>query len=222
MLSFPPHSSTRLGKAVQDMVGRLSSTIHYYSSWGHLKELVLVPHRRRDRSSVHLKSTVIRRDGATTTILLTKDDKRKDKKDDNLSEQPLKSMDARRQNTKHSMQGGQHKAKATVPDTKQSSQEANTPKSKAVDEGTSPAKEVEDYLYREVYFTQSKAPRGSKSSAVRFSVGQVVSHVTEGYYGVIIGWDAVAQAPESWIDTYYSQRKVGAPASCMCRMLSSQ
>ncbi len=58
---------------------------------------------------------------------------------------------------------------------------------------TSSAKEVEQYMLREVYFAQSKEPRTKRPSNVHFVVGQVVKHKMDGYHGVIIGWDPVAK-----------------------------
>ena len=58
---------------------------------------------------------------------------------------------------------------------------------------TSRAKEVEDYLLREVYFAQSKEPRKTRPSDVHYTVGQVVKHKMDGYHGVVIGWDPVAK-----------------------------
>ena len=61
-------------------------------------------------------------------------------------------------------------------------------------EEVSRAKEVDEYLMNEVYFGQSNKPRDRKSTAVAFSVGQIVRHKTGNYVGVIVGWDEVAQA----------------------------
>eukprot|EP00045_Choanoeca_perplexa_P010685 m.109932 g.109932 ORF g.109932 m.109932 type:complete len:220 (-) comp15357_c0_seq1:1247-1906(-) len=47
------------------------------------------------------------------------------------------------------------------------------------------------------YFSTSKEPRRDRHG-VKFRVGQVVEHKRYGYRGVIVGWDAVAQAPDHW------------------------
>lgn len=182
---------------------RLVSSLDYYSSWGHLKELVLVPHKKKDKSNIHLKTTVIKSERGTTTIVLTKDGKGQGNTDDKVKRQPELSTDTRSQRKK-----GEKSNSKVVAESQHSSQGTAASDKNVVNEETSPAKEVEDYLYREFYFSQSKDPRVSKPSTISYSVGQVVKHVTEGYYGVIIGWDSVARAPESWIETYYSDRKV--------------
>ena len=61
------------------------------------------------------------------------------------------------------------------------------------DAPTSQAKEVEEYMMKEVYFAQSKTPRTTRPSNVQYSIGQVVKHKMDGYHGVIIGWDPVAK-----------------------------
>ena len=58
------------------------------------------------------------------------------------------------------------------------------------------SKEVEEYLYREVYFAHSKTPRRNRPPQVKLKVGQVVKHKQDGYYGVIVGWDEVARVCE--------------------------
>ena len=58
---------------------------------------------------------------------------------------------------------------------------------------TSRAKEVEEYLFEEVYFTHSKEPRIVRPRGVEFHVGQVIRHKQDNYHGVIVGWDTVAK-----------------------------
>ena len=58
---------------------------------------------------------------------------------------------------------------------------------------TSPAREVEDYLFNEVYFTHSKEPRNVRPRNLKFRVGQVVRHRQDKYHGVIVGWDLIAK-----------------------------
>ena len=88
----------------------------------------------------------------------------------------------------------------TTGTSKADSEESNPVHSKSktklkevVEPGTSRAKEVDEYLNKEVYFTRSKSPRSSKPRHVKLSVGQVVKHVGESFYGVIVGWDEVAK-----------------------------
>ena len=54
---------------------------------------------------------------------------------------------------------------------------------------TSPAHEVEQYNVRNVYFAKSSIPRTHRPPSVQYKVGHVVDHVTDGYRGVVIGWD---------------------------------
>lgn len=67
-----------------------------------------------------------------------------------------------------------------------------SPSKMAKEAPTSQAKEVEDYMMKEVYFAQSKTPRIKRPSNVQYSVGQIVQHKGGGFHGVIIGWDPVA------------------------------
>lgn len=48
----------------------------------------------------------------------------------------------------------------------------------------------------------TRSPRPSK---VQFKVGQVIKHKNLDLYGVIVGWDEVAQAPQNWIDRNYDE-----------------
>ena len=182
----------------------LYSTVDYYSSWGHLKELVLVPYRKRDKSNVHLKTTVLKSERGTTTIILSRDGKETEK-------QAEKKLNKHAEETSKETvtKGGSLEAVTASKQPPTAPKKVASQKEKeVVDEGTSPAKEVQDYLYKEVYFAQSKDPRVSKPSNVQFSIGRVVKHAMDGYYAVIVGWDLVAKAPDSWIDTYYYDRKV--------------
>ena len=54
---------------------------------------------------------------------------------------------------------------------------------------TSPAREVEDYNARNVYFAKSKTPRTHRPPSLQYRVGDVVDHVTDEDRGVVIGWD---------------------------------
>ena len=58
-----------------------------------------------------------------------------------------------------------------------------------LDEEISPAREVEEYNEKNVYFTRSSTPRNHRPLNVMYSVGQVIKHIYDGYFGVIIGWD---------------------------------
>ena len=58
-----------------------------------------------------------------------------------------------------------------------------------LNEEISPAREVEEYNEKNVYFTRSSAPRNHRPLNVMYGVGQVIKHIYDGYIGVIIGWD---------------------------------
>lgn len=68
-----------------------------------------------------------------------------------------------------------------------------------VDNDESPAVEVLNYRSPEGFFASSAEVRSPRPAHVKFRVGQVVRHKRFGYRGVIIGWDAVAKAPGSWM-----------------------
>ncbi|KFV73311.1 hypothetical protein N307_12041, partial [Dryobates pubescens] len=57
------------------------------------------------------------------------------------------------------------------------------------------------------YFAESTHVRSPKPEYVQFSVGQVMVHKRFGYSGVIIGWDAKANAPEEWLRHKYPPAK---------------
>ena len=147
-----------------------------------MKELLLVPYQKKDRrmKTVHLKSTVVKSDRGTTTTLLISTSKPKAEGDSNPQDKVIRIP-----------------PKVTKPQSQETSsafkQSPGTRTEAAVDEGTSPAREVEEYLMKEVYFTQSKTPRESKPVSVKYSVGHVIVHKEAGYRGVIIGWDEVAK-----------------------------
>jgi len=54
-------------------------------------------------------------------------------------------------------------------------------------------REVEETKLKTEYFAQSTEPRTVRPLNVKYSVGQVLRHKQDGYYGVIIGWDTVAK-----------------------------
>ena len=62
-----------------------------------------------------------------------------------------------------------------------------------VGENESPAYEVLRYRQERGLFTSSLSVRWKRPSHVQFRVGQVVKHRSEGYTGVIIGWDVKAR-----------------------------
>lgn len=62
-----------------------------------------------------------------------------------------------------------------------------------VGENESPAYEVLRYRQERGFFTSSLSVRWKRPSHVQFRVGQVVKHRSEGYTGVIVGWDVKAR-----------------------------
>lgn len=73
--------------------------------------------------------------------------------------------------------------------------------------GDSPAIEVMKYRSDKGYFATSPEPRSPRPNQVQFRVGQVVTHKTSGYRGVIAGWDSVAKAPEDWLRLMYPKHR---------------
>lgn len=168
----------------------------YYSKWSHLKELLVVPYKKKEKpSNVHV--TLVK-SGRGQTIIISEPDSKTGGRagSSDKTRKPLRIPAA--------VTTGTSPAKYTA---------ATSQKKPAVDEGTSAAKEVDDYLMREVFFGQSKTVREHHPTAVLFSVGQVVKHRADSYYGVIVGWDETAKAPETWLKKYYSEREemVGTP-----------
>lgn len=71
----------------------------------------------------------------------------------------------------------------------------------------SPAYEVLRFREDRGYFATSQFPRWRRPKHLQFRIGQVVKHRTEGYTGVIIGWDAKAKASETWLLREYQERQ---------------
>ena len=166
------------------MFDSLHSTIMYYSTWSHLKELIVVPYQRSSRTN--LKSTVFKSKAGTTTILISSMDGTKTRKTGETGSQSKASVQSETGKTSSTgsssatrqpvLKSQFHKAeetqKLTSPKTVSTTEKEKPPFIEAV----SPAKEVEEYLMNEVYFAQSKTPRDHKPSSVLYSVGQIVKH----------------------------------------------
>ena len=184
----------RLLNTAESVFDSLHSTIMYYSTWAHLKELVVVPYEKRSS----IKSTVFKSKAGTTTILISSMEDGKAKKTSSQSKGSVRSETDRSSDTGSSRTANsERQAKLTTqfhkPDeTRTSSSKTTTNPKKVIFEEVSYAREVEDYLMNEVYFAQSKVPRDTRSS-IKYSVGQLVRHKTAEYVGVIIGWDNVAK-----------------------------
>merc|ERR1712228_314500 len=66
------------------------------------------------------------------------------------------------------------------------------------EEGETPAHEIIDLMGQgQGYFAHSSEVRIRKST-VKYHVGQLFKHKKLKYYGVIVGWDFVCRAPNSW------------------------
>lgn len=168
----------------------------YYSTWRHLKELVVVPYQKRS----NVKSTVFKSKAGTTTILISSmEDGKTKKKTSKQSKGSVQTESGQSSDTgRGSTVNSERQAKLTTqfhkPDeTKTSPSKTMTNQKKVIFEEVSYAREVEDYLMNEVYFTQSKVPRDTRPSSIKYSVGQLVRHKTAEYVGVIIGWDDMAK-----------------------------
>ncbi|XP_034247453.1 uncharacterized protein LOC117649111 [Thrips palmi] len=72
-----------------------------------------------------------------------------------------------------------------------------------IGENESPAYEVLRFRQERGYFSSSLSVRWKRPSHIQFRVGQVVKHRSEGYTGVIIGWDLKARASETWLVREY-------------------
>lgn len=154
-------------------MARLHRTFQYYSSWNHFKEIFVIPYRKKPKGSAKL---TLRKSGSKTKTEVVIDGKSAKAKVTATAE-GSSAADSVKTDTKH-LSGVKEK-----PATEQLKQVPPT----------SPAREVEDYLFNEVYFTHSKEPRNVRPSHIKFRVGQVVKHRLDNYHGVIIGWDLVAK-----------------------------
>ena len=140
-------------------------TANYYSSWSHLKELVVIPYRKRSmRNSAKI---TLRKSKSKTELVVDGSGK-------SASSRGVASKKTGREQLSGSKStSGGEKVKQVPP--------------------TSRATEVEDYLFNNVYFSHSKEPRTVRPKGVEFHIGQVIKHKQDNYHGVIIGWDLVAK-----------------------------
>ena len=170
----------RLTESMLSFIDEFHSTMNYYSTWSHLKELVMVPFRKKNKmASLQMKTTVYKTGGGTTTVIIEPKSTKKSGKSSQRKPETVRKAS--------STKGTRDDVSASSSET-----EARGDSRETVDEETSPAREVEEYLLREVYFGQSKTVRNMRPPGVAYSVGQVIRHRVDGYFGVIIGWDKVA------------------------------
>ena len=162
-------------------INEFHSTMSYYSTWSHLKELVMVPFKKKKKmASLQMKTTVYENGRGVSTVII---EPKSTKKSGTSSQRKPETV--RKENPTQGTKDGGMSASSSEAKARDDSRET-------VDEETSPAREVEDYLLREVYFGQSKTVRDMRPPHVAYSVGQVIRHRQDGYFGVIIGWDEVA------------------------------
>ena len=157
-------------------MNRIRRTFKYYSSWNHIKELFVVPYRRKLKGSAKI---TLRKSGSKTEVVIN---------------QPGKGgASSGATNTRGGTirTGSEQLASQKF--------KSGAKKLKEVP-ATSRAKEVEDYLFQEVYFTHSKEPRTVRPRGVAFHVGQVVRHKQDNYHGVIVGWDTVAKVTTTCVE----------------------
>ena len=170
----------RLTESMHSFIAEFHSTMSYYSTWSHLKELVMVPFRKRNKmASLQMKTTVYKTGGGTTTVIIEPKSTKKPGISSQRKPETVRKASSTK-GTRDDMSGSSSEA------------EARGDSRETVDKETSPAREVEEYLLREVYFGQSKTVRNMRPPRVAYSVGQVIRHKQDGYFGVIIGWDKVA------------------------------
>jgi hypothetical protein len=56
--------------------------------------------------------------------------------------------------------------------------------------------------------TESAVTRSPRPSKIMYRTGQVIRHKKYNVYGVIIGWDEYAQAPDQWLERNYKAEEV--------------
>ena len=155
-------------------MSRIRRTFKYYSTWNHMKELFVVPYQKKPKDSAKI---TLRKSGSKTEVVI-----------DTKSQSGKGTSSSGTTNTR----GGAIRTGSKQLTSQKLKLEATTKKLKEVPP-TSRAKEVEDYLFQEVYFTHSKEPRTVRPRGLAFHVGQVVKHKMDKYHGVIVGWDTVAK-----------------------------
>ena len=177
----PPTCTQYTSKgAVESFYNDLQLSLKYFSKVEHWKELVLIPYRpskkRRKLKKRHQDTvieTTIFTDRATgkATVMVTK--KNRGGKNGDRRERRVERTFLESSGTYHHS----------------SLLRSEIASSFNKEEGTSPAKEVEEYNRHHVYYANSIKPRTPRPPGVKFRVGEVVVHKTEEYTGVIVGWD---------------------------------
>ncbi len=172
------------------MVDFVQRAFQHYSKWDNLKELFVIPYKRE-----HFKSTVTDNTVRNSKFVKTGTVESKAKVPTAMAGGKASLSSATpKSGVKANVGSG---VKKSAPDTDlQSDPEQEThskPLEKVSKEPITRAKEIEEYLFKEVYFARSKVPRTVRPPQVKLKVGQVVKHKQDGYIGVIVGWDEEAK-----------------------------
>lgn len=188
--------------SLKHIAKNIQDTYRYYSTWEHFKELFVIPYKRPELDET--PSIQITRNEFGELVITASQEQRKTKP----KKKKLKSVKSTSKstttgtgsNSATTTSSGTSKATGTSKTdqgkTKSTQTQSKTKVKEVYEPATSRAREVEDYLYNEVYFTHSKTPRNFKPGHIKFSIGQVVTHNTDNFYGVIVGWDEVAKVTE--------------------------
>lgn len=168
---------SRLSSQVNTLLSRVQRTVKYYSSWSHFKELFVIPYRKKPKATAKI---TLRKSGSKTEVVID-------------------SLSGSRKATGSSGASGGSSGRTAAKQSSGSKLKLGSEKVKQVPP-TSPAKEVQDYLFDNVYFTHSKEPRSVRPRNLQFHVGQVVRHKQDNYHGVIVGWDIVAKVTNKSCD----------------------
>ena len=156
---------------MSSLMSRIRRTFKYYSTWNHMKELFVVPYRKKPAK------ITLRKSGSKTEVVIN-----------TKSQSGKGASSSGTTNTR----GGTIRTGSEQLTSQKLKSGVTVKKLKEVPP-TSRAKEVEDYLFKEVYFTHSKEPRTVRPRGLAFHVGQVVRHKMDNYHGVIVGWDTIAK-----------------------------
>lgn len=160
---------------------QFGATFRYYSSWKNLREFFVIPHKRQVKKSKAIQISAFKTESGNKIKIISTSSK-------TPSNTKAKSPPLPSTSSQSNGKSAQTETKSTSSGLKS---EMLAP--------TSRAKEVDEYMMKEVYFAQSKEPRTKRSPDVQFYVGQVVKHKMDSYHGVIIGWDPVAKVRQHWV-----------------------
>lgn len=211
-LSFQTTTVSSLREGAVFIYDQIQLTARYYSTYEHLKELVMVPyipHQGKARDILRKRYFEDRANGMEV-ITINLSGSNEDESSESTSSQSKKTKEYQKaeQTLTNEEITYTHKEQSSV--TSSSTLTYNEP---PLDEEISPAREVEEYNEKNVYFTRSSAPRNHRPLNVMYGVGQVIKHIYDGYVGVIIGWDTKCKAPQWWLKkhSYGRQNLITSP-----------